>query len=56
LPQKMFMKIHRSFIVNTSQIEYLEDNHVKVGDKLIPISRHYIDNVTVVIGERLLKR
>lgn len=56
LPPKMFLKVHRSFIVNTSQIEYLENNHIKVGDKLISISRHYVDHVAAVIDERLLKR
>jgi two-component system LytT family response regulator len=45
LPQKDFVRVHRSYIINVSQIKKIEpygkDNHVAVlnsGDK-IPVSR-----------------
>jgi DNA-binding LytR/AlgR family response regulator len=45
LPLAQFKRIHRSFIVNISQIHSIEDNSVviKVGDskKLIPIGKSY---------------
>lgn len=56
LLSKGFLKIHRSFLINTSHIEYLEDNHIKIGDKLIPISRHYLNEVANIINKHLIKR
>lgn len=56
LPDKMFLKINRSFIVNTSHIEYIEDNHAKVGDKKISLSRKYSDKLMSLVQEKLLKR
>ncbi len=39
LPAHMFMKVHRSYIINLSKIVDIEENTLVVGDKVIPISR-----------------
>lgn len=39
LPEKVFMQIHRSFIINFSKIIDIEDNSVLIGKNVIPISR-----------------
>lgn len=39
LPSSLFLRIHRSFIINTSQIVDIEDNSVLIKKSVIPISR-----------------
>ncbi len=39
LAHPSFVKVHRSFIINTSKIAYIEDNSIVIDKKLIPISR-----------------
>ncbi|QOD59496.1 response regulator transcription factor [Polaribacter haliotis] len=41
LPSNMFMRIHRSFIINTSKIIDIEDNSVLIEKHVIPISRSH---------------
>jgi len=41
LPQQRFMRIHKSFIVNLSQIDALQRNLVLIGDKRIPVGDGY---------------
>ena len=45
LPANKFTRVHRSFIVNTSSIDIIEDNSVLVriedGTKSIPIGKSY---------------
>jgi DNA-binding LytR/AlgR family response regulator len=39
LPQNLFLKVHRSFIINTKKIIDIEDNSVLIGKDVIPVSR-----------------
>lgn len=39
LPTDIFFKIHRSFIINTSQIIDIEDNSVLIKKDVVPVSR-----------------
>lgn len=39
LPSSLFLRIHRSFVINTSQIIDIEDNSVLIKKSVIPISR-----------------
>lgn len=48
LPEN-FLRIHRSFIVNTYQITAYTAHDVEIGDKEIPIGGSY----KIVVGERL---
>lgn len=41
LPQSMFMRVHRSYIVNTARISIIERNQIIIGDKVVPVSESY---------------
>jgi DNA-binding LytR/AlgR family response regulator len=41
LPQKYFLRVHRSFIVAVSAIDSFTNEYVEMGKKQIPISRSY---------------
>ncbi|QCK14888.1 LytR/AlgR family response regulator transcription factor [Mangrovivirga cuniculi] len=41
LPQSMFVRVHRSYIVNTKKIESLEDLNIVIKDKYIPVGASY---------------
>lgn len=49
LPETMFKRVHRSYIVNVQAINVIEDNSVIVktatGNKIIPIGKSYRDNL-----------
>jgi DNA-binding LytR/AlgR family response regulator len=49
LPANKFLRVHRSFIVNMSSIDYIEDNiiYIKISDgtKSIPIGKSYKDDL-----------
>ncbi|OKL41725.1 LytR/AlgR family response regulator transcription factor [Pontibacter flavimaris] len=48
LPGKDFMRVHRSYLVRLTAIEAIEDNHILIGGKQIPIGNTH--------KEALLKR
>jgi DNA-binding LytR/AlgR family response regulator len=39
LPRSLFLKIHRSFIINIKKIIDIEDNSVLIQKDVIPVSR-----------------
>lgn len=39
LPPEMFFKVHRSFIINVTEIVDIEDNSVVIRKEVIPVSR-----------------
>ncbi|QBZ96590.1 LytR/AlgR family response regulator transcription factor [Flavobacterium sangjuense] len=39
LPKDLFLKIHRSYLINTKKIIDIEDNSVLIGKDVIPVSR-----------------
>ncbi len=39
LPGQHFLRVHRSFIVNISQIDELATSHIVIGRKAIPVSK-----------------
>lgn len=41
LPQKKFMRIHRSYIVNVRNVESIAGNCVRMNGQYIPIGREY---------------
>lgn len=44
LPPALFIRVHRSFIINRSHIKYIQRNLVKVGNREIPIGDLYRDH------------
>jgi DNA-binding LytR/AlgR family response regulator len=51
LPQKNFIRIHKSFIVNVSHIQKIEGNMLKIQDKSIPVSATYKQKLEGLINE-----
>lgn len=39
LPSDLFLRVHRSYIINTKKIIDIEDNSVLIGKDVIPVSR-----------------
>ncbi|TAD84058.1 MAG: DNA-binding response regulator [Bacteroidetes bacterium] len=37
LPQQLFMRIHRSFIINVAQVDEFAENHVLIGQATVPL-------------------
>jgi DNA-binding LytR/AlgR family response regulator len=56
LPIDDFIKIHQSYLVNSSKIIAIEGNEIKIGNKTFPISRSYRETVMKIVQQRLLKR
>jgi DNA-binding LytR/AlgR family response regulator len=47
LPDSLFVRIHRSYIVQFAAIEYIEGNHVKIKGQMIPVSQGYRKNLDI---------
>lgn len=53
LPSDRFLRVHRSFIVNTSKINVIERNRIVFGKTYIPISDSYRQGYNDFIQSRL---
>lgn len=51
LPQSLFLKVHKSYLVAISKVEGIEGNEILIGSHHIPISRNLKDEVL----EKILK-
>ena len=45
LPQKEFMRIHKSYIVRLDELISINPREVKVGEDLVPVGRSYYQNL-----------
>lgn len=45
LPAEQFMRVHKSYIIASSKIVFIEGNYVKIGDRDIPIGASYREEV-----------
>ena len=50
LPSKLFLRVHRSFIINKSKITLIEGNRVYIGKHEIPIGSNYKDDFMKLLG------
>ena len=48
-----FLRIHRSYLVNTAEATLATPDLVEVGGQSIPVSRKYKDDVKAILGKRL---
>ncbi|WP_374951794.1 LytR/AlgR family response regulator transcription factor [Mucilaginibacter sp.] len=48
-----FVRVHNSFIVNTKMLDKVQDNHIYIGQKQIPVSDKFRDAFMAVIRQRL---
>jgi DNA-binding LytR/AlgR family response regulator len=50
LPENIFCRVHKSFIVAISKIESIERNRIRIGNRLIPVSETYRQRFHQAIG------
>lgn len=50
LPSTLFLRVHRSFIVNKSKITHIEGNRVFIGEYEIPIGTNYKEDFFKALG------
>jgi DNA-binding LytR/AlgR family response regulator len=50
LPPKLFIQIHRSFIISLGKLDRIQDNHVFIGNYKISIGANYRDAFMKSIG------
>ena len=48
-----FIRVHNSYIVNTKQISKIQDNHIFIGGKQIPLSEKFKTDFMALIQQRL---
>lgn len=48
-----FVRVHNSYIVNTKQLEKIQDNHIYIAGKQIPVSEKFKANFMAVIQQRI---
>jgi DNA-binding LytR/AlgR family response regulator len=57
LPAALFLKVHKSYIINLSKVKSIEGNLVRIDRADIPISQQYYDKVVeAIVKDRLLRR
>jgi len=57
LPQEIFIRVHKSFIVNMQKVSSIEGNIIHIGKAEIPTSQSAQDEVMrVILKDRMLKR
>ncbi|NSL86859.1 LytR/AlgR family response regulator transcription factor [Chitinophaga solisilvae] len=52
--QAPFIRVHNSYIVNTSRIDKIQDNHIFIGNKRIPLSDKFRTAFMDLIRQRFL--
>jgi len=48
-----FVRVHNSYIVNTKQLVKIQDNHIYIADKHIPVSEKFKDSFMKLINRRI---
>ncbi|MBN1181407.1 MAG: response regulator transcription factor [Bacteroidales bacterium] len=52
LPAGMFLRIHRSFIININKIDYYTSSYIVLGDRQFTIGRNYREHVLNILKEQ----
>ncbi|HPH21350.1 MAG TPA: LytTR family DNA-binding domain-containing protein [Haliscomenobacter sp.] len=47
LPQQLFLRIHRSYIVNLKQVQFFDHQELGIGNKKLPIGKSSRDQVLI---------
>ena len=50
LPENGFERVHKSYVISLSRVDYVEGNMVKVGDFKIPVSINYKEQLLAKLG------
>jgi len=51
LSKKIFIRIHKSYIINMLNVAYIEPVSVKIGDDTLPVGKNYRDELVGFIRE-----
>lgn len=54
LPENIFLRIHRSYIVSREKIISFSNSHIEVQDQTLPIGRNYRERTLAILNEKLL--
>lgn len=52
LPERSFIRVHKSFIISRDRIKYIEGNYVQLEERSIPIGATYRNEVLASIEKR----
>ena len=55
LPENVFYRVHRSYIVNMYKVRVFERGQIVFGEKYIPISDSYKERVQNYLNARMLQ-
>ncbi|GAA3961173.1 LytR/AlgR family response regulator transcription factor [Mucilaginibacter dorajii] len=47
-----FIRVHNSYIINYEQLNKIEENHIYIGDKRIPVSEKFRDGFMEIINKK----
>lgn len=50
LPEQIFLRTHKSFIINKNKVEYIEGNQIKIGTHIVSIGQSYREEVMKALG------
>ncbi len=50
IPEKNFVRIHKSYIVSLKYISFIEGNQIKVADEFLPIGNTYKENLLLKLN------
>jgi len=57
LPPDIFLKVHKSFIVNMKKIKSIEGNEISVGNAKVTISQNFYEKaMKEILKDRMIKR
>jgi DNA-binding LytR/AlgR family response regulator len=56
LPQQMFIRIHKSFLVSINAVKAIDGNEIVLEKLSLPISKTYKEDVLTRISNKMLKR
>ena len=51
LPEQLFMRVHRYYIIALNKINYIENNRIVIDEKHIPISASYQEKLWEFVGK-----
>jgi two-component system, LytTR family, response regulator len=52
LPENLFERIHKSYVIQLAKVEYLEGNTVKIGENKLPVSLNYREQLLNKLGKK----
>ena len=55
LPPDLFIRIHRSFIVSKNNVVSIQQNGVKIGNKILPIGKNYKESILALVNKHRLQ-